>query len=175
MSYVHDDQYGSLLGRCVRNRAVLVGCRVDLPTMSMGAWTDWHTVVMDDPEEAVSVLREQDQAIERLTAENAALREKVAAYEVVRLQLTERGDNYLRECVALRKDAERYRWLRDRAWPFEFNGDTPEDADAAIDAAMHLAARPAAAKKHTPECSYWDGLMAQVCNCGLAERDHNDD
>jgi hypothetical protein len=34
---------------------------------------------MDDPEEAVSVLREQDQAIERLTAENAALREKVAA------------------------------------------------------------------------------------------------
>jgi hypothetical protein len=74
------------------------------------------------------------------------------------------------ENAALRKDAERYRWLRDRAWPFEFNGDTPEDADAAIDAAMHLAARPAAAKKHTPECSYWDGLMAQVCNCGLTER-----
>ena len=67
-------------------------------------------------------------------------------------------------------DAARYRWLRDRAWPFEFKGDTPEDADAAIDAAMHLAARPAAAKKHTPECSYWDGLMAQVCNCGLTER-----
>ena len=44
--------------------------------------------------------------LERLTAENEALREKVAAYEVVRLQLTERGDNYLRECVALRKDAE---------------------------------------------------------------------
>jgi hypothetical protein len=21
-------------------------------------------------------------------------------------------------------------------------------------------------KKHTPACSYWDGLMAQVCNCG---------
>jgi hypothetical protein len=52
--------------------------------MSMGAWTDWHAVVMDDPEEAVSVLREHDQAIERLTAENTAL------------------------C----KDAERYRWLR---------------------------------------------------------------
>jgi hypothetical protein len=86
-------------------------------------------------------------ALERLTAENAALR----------------------------KDAERYRWLRDRAWPFEFNGNTPEDADAAIDKSMHLAARLAAAKKHTPECSYWDGLMAQVCNCGLAERDHNDD
>ena len=67
-------------------------------------------------------------------------------------------------------DAARYQWLRDRAWPFEFKGDTPEDADAAIDAAMHLAARPAAAKKHTPECSYWDGLMAQVCNCGLTER-----
>jgi hypothetical protein len=74
MSYVHDDQYASLLDGGVRDRAVLLGCRVDLPTMSMGAWTDWHAVVMDDPEEAVSVLREQDQAIERLTAENAALR-----------------------------------------------------------------------------------------------------
>lgn len=74
-----------------------------------------------------------------------------------------------------KRDAARYRWLRDRAWPFEFNGNTPEDSDAAIDKSMHLAARLAAAKKHTPECSYWDGLMAQVCNCGLAERDHNDD
>jgi hypothetical protein len=71
-----------------------------------------------------------------------------------------------------KRDAARYRWLRDRAWPFEFNGNTPEDADAAIDKSMHLAT---AAKKHTPECSYWDGLMAQVCNCGLNERDHNDD
>ena len=35
MSYVHDDQYASLLGRGVRDRAVLVVCRVDLPTMSM--------------------------------------------------------------------------------------------------------------------------------------------
>lgn len=43
------------------------------------------------------------------------------------------------------RDAVRYRWLRDRAWPFEFNGNTPVDADAAIDAAM----RPPA-KKHTP-------------------------
>lgn len=25
------------------------------------------------------------------------------------------------------------------------------------------------AKKHTPACSYWDGLMAQVCNCGLTD------
>ena len=36
---------------------------------------------------------------------------------------------------ALKADAERYRWLRDRAWPFEFKGNSPEDADAAIDAA----------------------------------------
>lgn len=34
------------------------------------------------------------------------------------------------------KDAARYRWLRARAWPFTFNGDTPESADAAIDEAM---------------------------------------
>lgn len=32
------------------------------------------------------------------------------------------------------RDAARYRWLRDRAWPFEFKGNNPEDADAAIDA-----------------------------------------
>lgn len=34
------------------------------------------------------------------------------------------------------KDAARYRWLRGRAWPFTFKGDTPESADAAIDEAM---------------------------------------
>ena len=36
---------------------------------------------------------------------------------------------------AYKADAERYRWLRDRAWPFEFKGNSPEDADAAIDVA----------------------------------------
>ena len=34
------------------------------------------------------------------------------------------------------KDAARYRWLRGRAWPFTFQGDNPEDADAAVDEAM---------------------------------------
>jgi hypothetical protein len=24
-------------------------------------------------------------------------------------------------------------------------------------------------RKHTPECSYWDGIMAQVCNCGATD------
>jgi hypothetical protein len=38
------------------------------------------------------------------------------------------------------------------------------DMQADINRAM------AAAKKHTPECSYWNGLMAQVCNCGLTDR-----
>ena len=39
-------------------------------------------------------------------------------------------------CAKLwQKDAERYRFLRDRAWPFEFKGDDPKDADAAIDLA----------------------------------------
>lgn len=82
-------------------------------------------------------------------------------------------ENYAAECESLRsrlaeaeRDAVRYRWLRDRAWPFEFNGDTPADADAAIDAAM----RPPA-KNHTPRCSYWDGLFAQVCNCGAADNE----
>jgi hypothetical protein len=69
------------------------------------------------------------------------------------------------ENAALRKDAERYLWLRDRQWPFEFHGNNAEDADVAIDAAMALTKK--LARKHTPECSYWDGLMAQVCNCGV--------
>jgi hypothetical protein len=38
--------------------------------------------------------------------------------------------------------AARYLWLRDRAWPFEFKGDTPEDADAAIDKAIAQDAAP---------------------------------
>lgn len=83
------------------------------------------------------------------------------------------AEDHIAECDALKarleeaeRDAVRYRWLRDRAWPFEFNGDTPADADAAIDAAM----RPPA-KKHTPRCSYWDGLFAQVCNCGAADNE----
>ena len=57
----------------------------------------------------------------------------------------DRGPDPIGEChyhAALRKDAERYRWLRDRAWPFEFNGDTPEDADAAIDKAIAQDAAP---------------------------------
>ena len=44
----------------------------------------------------------------------------------------------LAEQQRLVSDAKRYRFLRDRAWPFEFKGDNPEDADAAIDAAMNV-------------------------------------
>jgi len=36
--------------------------------------------------------------------------------------------------VEAEKDAERYRWLRNRAWPFEFKGQDSDDADVAIDA-----------------------------------------
>ena len=35
MSYVHDDQYGSLLGRCVRDRAVLFGRGSGVSEMSI--------------------------------------------------------------------------------------------------------------------------------------------
>jgi hypothetical protein len=53
-------------------------------------------------------------------------------------------NHFLREeneaCARLwQKDAYRYRFLRDRAWPFEFKGNSAEDADAAIDAAIDLA------------------------------------
>jgi hypothetical protein len=35
MSYVHDDQYGSLLGRGVRDRAVLLGCSCGVSEVSI--------------------------------------------------------------------------------------------------------------------------------------------
>lgn len=46
------------------------------------------------------------------------------------------------ECQKLRKDAERYRWLRDEDGAFEaftaayYNAKAPADIDAALDAAM---------------------------------------
>ena len=64
----------------------------------------------------------------------------------------------LRDCgwervdQALRRDAERYRWLRERAWfQFEFegrygdSGETVQELDAAIDAAMEASTAPASA------------------------------
>lgn len=55
---------------------------------------------------------------------------------------TRRAENAEAALVEADKDAARYRWLRDRAWPFEFKGDTPEDADAAIDKAIAQDAAP---------------------------------
>ena len=54
-------------------------------------------------------------------------------------------------------------------WP------TREEAEKRAAELMAIGRATLSRSKHTPECSYWDGLMAQVCNCGLAERDHNDD
>ena len=60
----------------------------------------------------------------------------LAADEIVRLRdFAAFAELVAAERDALKADAERYRWLRDRAWPFEFKGNSPEDADAAIDAA----------------------------------------
>lgn len=70
-----------------------------------------------------------------LRAERDEARTEAGAWEAT-------AQHHYKEARALEKrlaeaerDAARYRWLRDRAWPFEFNGDTPADADAAIDAA----------------------------------------
>lgn len=94
MSYVHDDQHGSLLGRGVRDRAVLLGC-------------SWAAEMSDEP----IILSRCCPTCERLTAENAALR----------------------------KDAERYRFMREHTsvtvGPSYVLRST-EELDAAIDAAM---------------------------------------
>jgi hypothetical protein len=80
--------------------------------------------------------------VQKLTVDQAlALIEQERLDELAEM---EPGDEFY-ECAAyvlaselrrIRADAERYRWLRGRAWPFTFQGDTPESADAAIDEAM---------------------------------------
>jgi hypothetical protein len=55
MSYVHDDQHGSLLGRGVRDRAVLVGRRCGVSKMSMLG--ERLMKVKSERDELVSLLR----------------------------------------------------------------------------------------------------------------------
>jgi hypothetical protein len=45
-------------------------------------------------------------------------------------------------------------------WP------TREEAEKRAAELMTIGRATLSRSKHTPECSYWDGLMAQVCNCG---------
>ena len=119
--------------------------------------------------EILSAVKSAGEAALRLHEDNKSMRERLRSTQnpglAVRQQAADAIDRLTAENAALRKDAERYLWLRDRQWPFEFQGNNAEDADVAIDAAMALTKK--LARKHTPECSYWDGLMAQVCNCGV--------
>jgi hypothetical protein len=48
-------------------------------------------------------------------------------------------------------------------WP------TREEAEKRAAELMAIGRATLSRSKHTPECSYWDGLMAQVCNCGAAD------
>ena len=107
---------------------------------------------------AASRIRRQEVSIERFRAENAGLKTGYEAYEQVHAGLkaevarsTEREILQLAEIESLRKDAERYRWLRIADWwrspvcvlrnPKEqakLGSDCPsgDRLDAAIDAAM---------------------------------------
>jgi hypothetical protein len=77
-------------------------------------------------EQAVDKWIRLDSLLTKVIRENEALKAAVAAEREA--------------CARLwQKDAYRYRFLRDRAWPFEFKGHGAEDADAAIDAAIDLA------------------------------------
>jgi predicted lipase len=81
-----------------------------------------------------------------LRAENAALREQLKDCSAQFDRQQEQLDRNAEQLAALRKDAERYRWLRDKienqdltiavadSWSLRsWSGD---DSDAAIDAAM---------------------------------------
>ena len=55
MSYVHDDQYASLLGRCVRDRAVLFGRSCGVPEVSILG--EYLQRVKAERDEALKLLR----------------------------------------------------------------------------------------------------------------------
>lgn len=111
-----------------------------------------------EPEDILSLLDEND----KLQADNSSMRGSLKAYaENMKKQIRESGrmqrerDQIRAEVEALRKDAGRYRWLRERSFGFshdeagrgistmrwgEWHYDTPEghaaQMDMAIDAAM---------------------------------------
>lgn len=83
-------------------------------------------------DDCADLMTERDQ----LKAEIAGLRTGYQAYERVNAELKA-------ECEALRKDAERYRFLRNGPDGFDLSSaDTMEEVDALIDAAMGKGEQP---------------------------------
>ncbi len=86
-----------------------------------------------DCHEAAALLEQQAAEIERLRALDG---ERVAKLNALTVQSARDAE----QIEALRKDAERYRWLRDTPWPREVERAVMLHAnaswDAAIDAAM---------------------------------------
>jgi hypothetical protein len=87
--------------------------------------------------------------LQRLRAENESLKANIAAFSGYAPRL----DALVTENEALKADAERYRWLRDKSVPphnfylsvpIEFDGVryTPAEVDAAIDAAIDAVRKP---------------------------------
>jgi len=77
--------------------------------------------------------------IERLDRESQNLSNQLGQCARDRRAFRAERDQLKAESEALRKDAERYRWLRDKAhtadWEF-IGGQTPDAGEAEIDAAM---------------------------------------
>jgi PAS domain-containing protein len=98
-----------------------------------------HWQVQDS---AAELLRRQHAEIERLTAERDALRSQVTSLRQRPTALE--ASEWRAERDALRKDAERYRWLRrpvTSVWDIRkmtriIENQSEESMDAAIDAAM---------------------------------------
>ena len=89
---------------------------------------DLETVIRQEDAEDNVIL------VPRWTAEDSVAELRLQHAEIERLKA---------DIDAPRRDAERYRWLRERAWfQFEFDGrygdsgETVQELDAAIDAAM---------------------------------------
>jgi len=87
------------------------------------------------------LVRELEPQIERLRAENSRLLGLPTSSESVRaVKLEQEVDRLRAEVAECKKDAERYRWLRDVGdanWlPIAKRGITAKECDAAIDAAL---------------------------------------
>jgi hypothetical protein len=81
MSYVHDDQYASLLGRGVRDRAVLLGCSCGAEMSILG---EYLQRVKAERDEAVKLLKmavdEVESCHDCIRLSHSGLHERIAAF-----------------------------------------------------------------------------------------------
>ena len=120
--------------------------RLNCTPLGMREYTDAHYkprfVSEEDYDALAARLAEANAKMMLLHNESISLHTRLAeATGIINQRALELADTQ-GQLTEAKRYAARYLWLRDRAWPFEFKGDTPEDADAAIDKAIAQDAAP---------------------------------